>query len=115
MKNFCVSFSLQDSEYMTALRLAVGAVCAIADVDVDAAEDMKVCVTESCLVLKNCGFEGVNVALDISNGVKATIAGEGGKPSDSDNEFSLALVSALVTDLGIERQGGAICKLVLSL
>lgn len=115
MKDFCVSFSLQDSEYMTALRLAVGAVCAIADVDVDTAEDMKVCVTESCLILKNCGFEGVNVSLNISDGVKATVEGVGGSVQDSDNEFSLALVSALVTNLDIERQGGAICKLVLSL
>ena len=115
MKNFCVNFSLQDSEYMTALRLAVGAVCSIADIDVDAAEDMKVCVTESCLILKSCGFEDVNVALDISDGVKVTVEGVGGSLKASDNEFSLALVSALVTNLDIERQGGAICKLVLSL
>ena len=50
MKTFNVEFALVDSEYMTALRLAVGAVCSITDADVDCVEDMKVCVTESCLL-----------------------------------------------------------------
>ena len=45
MKAFTVSFSLADSEYMTALRLAVGAGCAVAETDIDGAEDMNVCVT----------------------------------------------------------------------
>lgn len=115
MGDFCINFSLKDSEYMTALRLAVGAVCALAEVDVDAAEDMKVCVTESCLILKSCGFESVCVSLCSSGGVKAAVEGKGGTPAESDNEFSLALVSALVSSCDIQRQGGVICKLSLSL
>lgn len=115
MKDFCIEFCLADSEYMTALRLAVGAVCAAADTDLDAAEDMKVCVTESCLILKSCGFCDVKIALGAEGGVHATVEGLGGTPAESDNEFSLALVSALVTDCTLERQGGAISKLVLKL
>ena len=115
MKNFNIEFCLADSEYMTALRLAVGAVCAAADVEIDSAEDMKVCVTESCLILKGCGFDGVKVSLGIEGGVHAVIEGVGGLPVESDNEFSLALVSALVADCSLERTNGAISKLTLKL
>lgn len=41
MKEFKLSFCLSDSEYFTALRLAVGGVCAAADLDIDASEDFK--------------------------------------------------------------------------
>lgn len=115
MENFNIEFRLADSEYMTALRLAVGAVCAAADVNIDSAEDMKVCVTESCLILKGCGFEGVKISLGITGGVNAVIEGVGGTPVESDNEFSLALVSALVTDCALEESGGVINKLTLKL
>ncbi|MDE6373175.1 MAG: hypothetical protein K2L72_01615 [Clostridia bacterium] len=115
MKDFIVKFSLSDSEYMTALRLAVGAVCAAGDTDVDGAEDMKVCVTESCLILKSCGFESVEVTLGCKGGVCATVKGEGGNPAESDSEFSLALVSALVSSCVLEREQGAISKIILKL
>ncbi len=115
MKNFNVEFCLADSEYMTALRLAVGAVCAVADVEIDSAEDMKVCVTESCLILKGCGFEAVKISLGTENGVHAVVEGVGGSPVESDNEFSLALISALVADCAIERQEGVISRLTLKL
>lgn len=115
MKEFRINFCLTDSEYMTALRLAVGAVCSAADLDVDAAEDMKVCVTESCLILKGCGFENAEVVLRTAGGFSASVAGVGGKPVACDNEFSLALVSALVSSLEIERSREAISKLTLAL
>lgn len=115
MKDFIIRFRLSDSEYMTALRLAVGAVCAVCDTDVDGAEDMKVCVTESCLILKSCGFEGAEVRLGCNGGVCATVSGEGGKPVASDNEFSLALVSALVSSCVLEREQGVISKIILKL
>lgn len=115
MKDFKISFSLADSEYMTALRLAVGAVCAAADIDVDAAEDLKVCVTESCLILKGSGFDGVEIVLSTQGGVKASVAGVGGAACECDNEFSLALISALVSSCEIARDGGVINKLLLTL
>ena len=115
MKNFNVEFCLADSEYMTALRLAVGAVCAVADVEIDSAEDMKVCVTESCLILKGCGFAGVKVSLGTEGGVQAVVEGVGGTPIACDNDFSLALVSALVTDCALEKTDDVIYKLTLKL
>ncbi|MDE7300569.1 MAG: hypothetical protein K2N47_00210, partial [Clostridia bacterium] len=97
MKRFDIGFSLSDSEYMTALRLAVGAVCAAADVDIDGAEDMKVCVTESCLLLKDGGFESVKISLATEGGVSAVVDGVGGKAVAGDNYFSIALISAIVS------------------
>ena len=115
MKEFCIEFRLADSEYMTALRLAVGAVCAVADTDVDGAEDMKVCVTESCLILKGCGFDAVKVTLGCEGGVSAVVEGIGGEPAECDDEFSLALVSALVSSCTLEKTQGAISKISLRL
>lgn len=115
MKAFKVSFSLADSEYMTALRLVVGAVCSSAGLDIDASEDFKVCVTESCLVLKGCGFEEAEVSLMPQKGVCAYVKGSGGCPQAGDNEFSLALISALVSDCKIEKQGEAISSLTLTI
>ncbi|MGN1061006.1 MAG: hypothetical protein ACI4QN_04660 [Candidatus Coproplasma sp.] len=115
MKTFTVKFCLADSEFMTAVRLTVGAVCAVADVDIDATEDMKVCVTESCLYLKGCGYENVTVQLGCDGGVTATVCGEGGTPEDNDNGFSLALISALVSSCEIERKDGLVNKLTLKI
>ncbi len=116
MKPFVVKFCLADSEYMTAIRLAVGAVCAAGDIDVDGAEDMKVCVTESCLVLNACGFDEAEISLkSLNGGFTASVEGIGGTPRESDSEFSLALVSALVSSCDIQRKDGAIYKLILKL
>ncbi len=115
MKTFTVKFCLSDSEFMTALRLTVGAVCAAADIDVDSSEDMKVCVTESCIFLKDCGYENVEVRLGCDGGVTACVCGVGGAPQDKDNGFSLALISALVSSCEIERSGGIVNKLTLKI
>lgn len=115
MREFTVEFCLADSEYMTALRLAVGAVCAAADTDVDSAEDMKVCVTESCLILKNGGFANVKIRLGCKGGVYAIVQGEGGQPKPCDDQFSLALVSALVSSCELSENGGVIDQIMLKL
>lgn len=115
MKEFCVSFDLKDSEFNTALRLVAGAFCTLAEKDVDSAEDFKVCVTESALILKNCGFERLNASFSAQGGVKAVLKGEGGTPADADNELSLALISALVENCGIDRREGVINSVTLEL
>ncbi len=114
MKDFKLAFCLSDSKYYTALRLAVGGVCAAAELDIDATEDFKVCVTESCLMLKNCGFDGAEVILHTFGGVGAEICGtDAGTLSEGENELSLALLSALVSSCEIEKCGKAIKKVIL--
>ena len=113
MKKLTLEFYLSDSEYMTALRLVAGAVCSSADCSVDVLEDFKVCVTESLIILKNCGFDSVCVAFGGEKDVCCTVSGEGGLPCAGENELSLALISALVGGCEIERRGEIITKLTL--
>ena len=115
MKAFTVEFYLSDSEYLTALRLVAGAVCSAADIDVDALEDFKVCVTESALVLKNGGFEKVKAEFDADKGVKATLTGLGSKAKKGDSELSLALIGALVESCDINEKNGIIDRITLKI
>lgn len=115
MKKLTLEFYLSDSEYMTALRLVAGAVCSSADCSVDVLEDFKVCVTESIIILKNCGFEGVTVAFGGEACVCCTVSGEGGLPCAGENELSLALISALVKECALSRRGEIIERVTLKI
>ena len=115
MKDFKVNFCLADSSYITALRLVAGAVCSAHDIDVDTAEDFKVCVTESILILKGCGFENADVVFSGGGHVTCTVEGSGGSPKAGENDFSLALISALVSRCDIEKQGEIIKRVILEL
>lgn len=115
MKEFAIKFKLSDCEYLTALRLAAGAVAALNETDLDTAEDFKVCVTESVLILKNCGFEEVGVAFKVDGGVYCTAEGIGGEPCEGENELSLALISALMENCEIERSGDIIKRVCLKI
>ena len=115
MKEMCVKFHLADSAYMTALRLVAGAVCSAHDIDVDTSEDFKVCVTESAIILKNCGFEMAKVTFSGGDSVCCVVEGEGGSPVASENDFSLALISALVGECNIEKHGEIIGKVALKI
>ena len=115
MSDFCVKFHLSDSAYMTALRLVAGAVCSFKDIDVDTSEDFKVCVTESAIILKNCGFDQAEFVFSADKKVVCRVTGVGGSPKPSENEFSLALISALVSSCDIGQRNGIIEKLTLTL
>lgn len=115
MKDFTVKFHLSDSEYMTALRLVCGAVCSAHGLDLDELEDFKVCVTESAIILKNCGFEEVTATFPGGEEVVCTVYGEGGTPKEGENELSLALVSALVKECDIVRRGDIIERVTLKI
>lgn len=115
MKDMCVKFYLSDSAYITALRLVAGAVCSAHDIDVDTSEDFKVCVTESAIILKNCGFETATVTFRGGDGVSCTVEGGGGSPQESQNEFSLALISALVGECAIAKRGEIIERVSLKI
>ncbi len=115
MKDFKVAFHLSDSVYITALRLVAGAICSAHDVDIDAAEDFKVCVTESVLILKGCGFADAEITFFGGDGVGCEVRGEGGEPKAGENEFSLALISALVKECNIQKRGEIIERVTLKI
>ncbi len=116
MKNFTVKFSLADSGYMTALRLVAGAVCSVCEKDVELAEDFKVCVTESVIILKNCGFEEAEVVFCAQDGFAVcSTCGLGGSPAEGENELSLSLISALVDECDIKKQGEIIKSVTIKI
>ena len=107
MEKFAMTTPLS-GEYFTTVRLAVGGLCALAGFDVDSAEDFKVCVTESLLILKRNGFSTATISIQMGESLLCSVAGEelGGENEDSpEDEISRALLSALlgkvefVTDL----------------
>lgn len=96
-----------DSEIMTTVRLAVGGICSLAGFGIDASEDCKVCVTESLLLLRHDGCERAKLTFSREDGLKVSIQGEGGVPpkeSTTEEEISVALLTALVEDLSLERE-----------
>lgn len=115
MKELSVEFYLADSAYITALRLVAGAVCSAHDIDLDTLEDFKVCVTESAIILKDCGYEKVKVTFTDGDGLYCAVEGEGGELKAGENEFSLALISALVENCEIKRLGGIVKRVSFKL
>lgn len=95
------------TDYFLPIRLTVGGVCSLAEFDVDDAEDYKVCVTESLLLLMRSGFENATVSLTLTgDGLSFCAVGKdrtGNKDTGSDAEISVALLCALVKNVEIEK------------
>ncbi len=98
MEKFSIKTPLS-GEYFTTVRLTCGGLCALAGFDVDEAEDFKVCVTESLLILKRNGFSAATVEFSVGEALSCRIAGEeliGEKEDGLEDEISHALLSALL-------------------
>lgn len=95
-----------DRGIMTTVRLAVGGVCSLLGFGIEAAEDCKVCVTEGLLLLLHAGCGQAKLTLLRGDGLEVRLTGEGGAPSEersAEEEISVALLTALVEDLSVER------------
>ncbi len=98
MEKFIVKTPLT-GEYFTTVRLTVGGLCALAGFDVDSAEDYKVCVTESLLILKRNGYGAASVEFTLGEALSCKLTGEnpaGEKEESFEDEISRALLSALL-------------------
>jgi len=98
--NFLMTVPVSDAEYFLPVRLAVGGLCENAGLNIDDAEDVKVCVTESMLILKRSGVKAVSLEFEKGEKFKITIksveAGGQKENAEEDDEISFALLSALV-------------------
>ena len=115
MEKFTVSLPLT-GEYLTTVRLTTGGLCALVGFDMDTAEDYKVCVTESLLILKRNGFNTAFIEFVLQDETLAcsVFGGEkGGKKEDSlEDEISRALLSALVGNAQFEEdENGSVTKI----
>jgi hypothetical protein len=104
-KKFFIQFPLE-GEYLTTIRLTTGGLCALAGFDVDSAEDYKVCVTESLLILKRNGYTRANVTFTVGETLACQVVGEElGAPEEDriEDEISLALLSALLGNVDFDK------------
>ena len=113
MEKFSVSLPLT-GEYLTTVRLTTGGVCTLAGFDVDTAEDFKVCVTESLLILKRNGFVRASIDFTVGETLGCAVCGEGdlGEMEQSiEDEISRALLSALIGEVDFETVDGRVQKI----
>lgn len=107
MGKFLVELPLT-GEYLTTVRLTTGGLCALVGFDVDAAEDYKVCVTESLLILKRNGFTRASITFTVGEELACKVCGleKSGEKEDSlEDEISRALLAALVGDVEFIKDG----------
>lgn len=98
------------SAYLTTARLTVGGICALANLDIDKTEDIKVCVTEGLLLLSRNGFSRAQVMLSVEENLSISLQGEGerGEAKDADeDEISYALLAALSDEASFADDGKA--------
>ena len=113
MEKFSVKLPLT-GEYLTTVRLTTGGLCSLVGFDVDTAEDFKVCVTESLLILKRNGFKTAAIDFTIGEALGCAVAGEetGGEVADSfEDEISRALLTALLGTVEIVREGDKVVRI----
>jgi hypothetical protein len=114
MEKFSVTMSIS-GEYLTTVRLTVGGLCALVGADVDTAEDYKVCVTESLLLLKRSGYTQAELVFGVGEKLTFTVTGltaTGETEESIEDEISKALLSALLCEIRfIEEEHGKLTKI----
>lgn len=101
MEKFLIELPLT-GEYLTTVRLTTGGLCALVGFDVDAAEDYKVCVTESLLILKRNGYARASIRFTVGEALTCNVCGmdKSGETENSiEDEISRALLAALVGEV----------------
>ena len=98
MEKFSVTLPLT-GEYLTTVRLTTGGLCSLVGFDVELAEDFKVCVTESLLILKRNGYTTATIDYTVGEALGCHVMGKdraGEKEDSVEDEISRALLSALL-------------------
>ncbi len=106
MKLMTLEFPLS-RDIMTTVRLVTGGVCSLVGFDLESAEDCKVCVTESLLLLLHGGCKTATIEFSKGTALSVLISGEGNGQDgeEMEEEISVALLRALVSDLEMTREG----------
>ncbi len=98
MDKFSIDLPLT-GEYFTTVRLTTGGLCALVGFDVDSAEDYKVCVTESLLILKRNGYLSASITFTLGEMLGCEICGKAQtseKEEGLEDEISYSLLNALL-------------------
>ncbi len=114
MEKFTIDLPLT-GEYLTTIRLTTGGLCALAGFDMDTAEDYKVCVTESLLMLRRNGYARATIVFMVAETLACSVCGEektSVTEESFEDEISRALLSALVGEVRFENNAdGALEKI----
>ncbi len=113
MEKFSVKTPLM-GEYSTTVRLTTGGLCALAGFDVDTAEDFKVCVSESLLILKRNGFSSAEIEFTVGETLACRIVGAEGvgeREEGLEEEISRALLSALLGEVNFQKDGERVVEI----
>ena len=114
METFVIELPLT-GEYLTTVRLTTGGLCVLAGFDVDSAEDYKVCVTESLLMLKRNGFSRATIHFTVGETLTCVVSGKDKTATAEqsfEDEISRALLSALVGEVAFENDAdGALANI----
>ena len=114
MEKFSVTLPLT-GEYLTTVRLTTGGLCSLVGFDVDFAEDFKVCVTESLLILKRNGYKSATIEYTIGEALGCQVTGQdhsGEKEDSVEDEISRALLSALLGEVAFHTdENGEVCEI----
>lgn len=105
MDTFSISLPLT-GEYLTTVRLTTGGLCALLEFDVDTAEDFKVCVTESLLLLKRNGYTRADITFTVGKTLAFFVCGvqkTGEVQEGMEDEISYALLSALLGQVDMQK------------
>ena len=108
MNKFSVTLPLT-GEYLTTVRLTTGGLCSVADFDVDSAEDFKVCVTESLLILKRNGYRRAEIEFCVGDSLFCKISGLDFREiprEEMEDEISYALLNALLGKVVFTKNDG---------
>ncbi|MBQ9727976.1 MAG: hypothetical protein IJV85_00085 [Clostridia bacterium] len=115
MEKFSVTLPLT-GEYLTTVRLTTGGLCSLVGFDVDTAEDFKVCVTESLLILRRSGYATANIAFTVAETLGCVVEGverSGEKQDSIEDEISHSLLTALLGNVEFfEDERGATQRIV---
>ena len=114
MDAFKISLPLKN-EYLTTVRLTTGGVCAASGFDLESTEDVKVCVTESLLILKRNGFLNATVEFSVGEALGVCVKGfgeDGEAEEGAEGEISFALLDALIGGVRLGRNDlGKVCEI----
>lgn len=110
MDKFSINLPIT-GDYLTTVRLTTGGICALAGFDVDSAEDFKVCVTESLLILKRNGYKRATIGFTVGEMLGCEIIGEeqsAEKEEGIEDEISYALLNALLGKVEFSERDGRV-------
>lgn len=101
-------------------RLIAGAVANLMEIDIESADDVKVCVNEACLIIVNSGFSTAQLVFSMEEELIVEVSGEGScqspraKGGDDNQEISIMLLKSLVDEVRFYEEGGLINKVKLT-